>query len=72
MVKSKREAEARSYVCPACKQSVPVEVHRHKTLGVFVPEWGPGACQHRDCPDFRLNPRDKHATSATSSTATTS
>lgn len=58
MVKAKRNSEA--YVCPACKQSVPAAVHRHKTLGVFVPVWGPGACQNRDCADFRLDPREKH------------
>ncbi len=58
MVKVKREVDA--YVCPTCKQSVPAAVHRHKTLGVFVPMWGPGACQNRDCPDYRLNPKSKH------------
>lgn len=54
MVKVKRKPEV--YVCPACKQSVPAAVHRHKSLGVFVPVWGPGACQNRDCPDYRLDP----------------
>lgn len=54
MVKMKRKPEA--YVCPTCKKSVPTGIHRHKTLGVFVPVWGPGACQNRDCPDFRLDP----------------
>lgn len=57
MVKMKREREA--YVCPTCKKPVPTEAHRHKTLGVFVPVWGPGACQNRDCPDFRLDPNRK-------------
>nr|WP_237545552.1 hypothetical protein [Streptomyces sp. SID1046] len=60
MVKRKRGSE--SYACPTCKQSVPVAIHRHKTLGVFVPVWGPGACQNRDCPDFRLDPGDKRST----------
>jgi tellurite resistance protein TerC len=59
MVKVKRKSEA--YVCPTCKQSVPAAVHRHKTLGIFVPVWGPGACQNRDCPDFRLDPNRKHS-----------
>ncbi|MCJ0871201.1 hypothetical protein MTF69_17865 [Streptomyces sp. AP-93] len=59
MVKMKRKREA--YVCPTCKKSVPVTVHRRKTLGVFVPMWGPGACQNRDCPDFRLDPHHKHS-----------
>ncbi|GHB26159.1 hypothetical protein GCM10010346_57280 [Streptomyces chryseus] len=58
MVKMKREVDA--YVCPTCEKSVPAAIHRHKTLGVFVPVWGPGACQNRDCPDYRLDPRGKH------------
>lgn len=58
MVKMKRKAGA--YACPTCKQSVPAAIHRHKTLGVFVPVWGPGVCQNRDCPDYRLDPRGKH------------
>ncbi|MFD3513676.1 hypothetical protein [Streptomyces sp. NPDC058657] len=58
MVKLERKPKA--YVCPACQQSVPAAIHRHKTLGVYVPEWGPGACQNRDCDDFRLDPKDKH------------
>ncbi len=58
MVKKKLEAEA--YECPACKQSVPVVLHRHKTLGVFVAVPGPGTCQNRDCPDYRLDPKHKH------------
>lgn len=60
MVKMKRKPEA--YVCPQCKKSVPAAVHRHKTLGVFVPVWGPGACQNRECPDYRLDPNRKHST----------
>ena len=60
MVKVKRKSEA--YLCPTCKKPVPAAVHRHKTLGVFVPVWGPDACQNRDCPDFRLDPRHKHST----------
>ncbi|MEY9992968.1 tellurite resistance protein TerC [Streptomyces sp. V4I8] len=61
MVKTKRKPEA--YVCPTCKKSVPAAVHRHKSLGVFVPVWGPGACQNRDCPDYRLDPNRKHSSS---------
>ncbi|GAA2484998.1 hypothetical protein GCM10010393_14870 [Streptomyces gobitricini] len=57
MVKMKRESE--TYVCPTCQESVPVALHRHKTLGVFVPVRGPGACQNRDCPDYRLEPDRK-------------
>ena len=40
------------YVCPVCKQSVDTVVRRHKTLGVFVPLWGPGPCQNRACAAF--------------------
>ncbi len=58
MVKMKRKREA--YVCPVCKKPVPTAVRRHKTLGVFVPVWGPAACQNRDCPDFRLDLHRKH------------
>lgn len=59
MVKTKRKSEA--YVCPTCKKPVPAAIHRHKTLGAFVPVWGPGACQNRDCPDFRLDPHGKRS-----------
>ncbi|MFD9437195.1 hypothetical protein ACFWBR_02635 [Streptomyces sp. NPDC060006] len=37
------------YVCPGCKQSVDTVVRRHKTLGVFVPLWGPGPCRNSRC-----------------------
>lgn len=37
------------YVCPVCKQAVDMVVRRHKTLGVFVPLWGPGPCRNPDC-----------------------
>jgi tellurite resistance protein TerC len=59
MVKMKRKSEA--FVCPTCKKSVPAAVHRRKSLGVFVPVWGPGACQNRECPDYRLDPNRKHS-----------
>ncbi|MER5873246.1 hypothetical protein [Streptomyces sp. NPDC002044] len=60
MVKTKSAVD--SYVCPTCKQSVPSAVHRHKSLGVFVPTWSPGACQNRDCASYRLDPgRKPHA-----------
>ncbi|MEU9190889.1 hypothetical protein AB0D14_41625 [Streptomyces sp. NPDC048484] len=36
-------------VCPVCKQSVDTVVRRHKTLGVFVPVWGPGPCRDSRC-----------------------
>lgn len=49
-----------TYTCPTCKQSLPATPHRPKTLGVFVPVWGPGTCQNINCPDYRLDPRRKH------------
>ncbi|WP_413758929.1 hypothetical protein [Streptomyces sp. MMBL 11-3] len=36
-------------VCPVCEQSVDTVVRRHKTLGVFVPVWGPGPCRDPGC-----------------------
>jgi hypothetical protein len=37
------------YVCPVCKQPVDTVVRRHKTLGIFVPVWGPGPCLNSEC-----------------------
>ncbi|MER5533842.1 hypothetical protein [Streptomyces mirabilis] len=37
------------HVCPACRQPVTTVVRRHKTLGVFVPVWGPGPCHNPEC-----------------------
>jgi hypothetical protein len=36
-------------VCPACGQPVATIVRRHKTLGAFVPVWGPGPCRNPKC-----------------------
>ncbi|MFE7750047.1 hypothetical protein [Streptomyces sp. NPDC057428] len=41
-----RQAE---YACPACKQPVETVIERHKTLGIFVPHWGPGPCHNPEC-----------------------
>ncbi|WP_327117027.1 hypothetical protein OG206_17380 [Streptomyces sp. NBC_01341] len=41
-----RQAE---YACPACKQPVETVIERRKTLGIFVPRWGPGPCHNADC-----------------------
>ncbi|GAA3905159.1 hypothetical protein GCM10022244_14140 [Streptomyces gulbargensis] len=44
-------------VCPVCKQTVDTVVkRRHKTLGAFVPEWGPGPCRNVDCPEYLEEP----------------
>jgi hypothetical protein len=37
------------HVCPACRQPVSTVVRRHKTLGAFVPVWGPGPCHNPEC-----------------------
>ncbi|TXS12494.1 hypothetical protein EAO68_22720 [Streptomyces sp. wa22] len=44
-----RQAE---YVCPACKQPVATVPARHKTLGIFVPHWGPGPCHNSGCGSY--------------------
>ncbi|MGW1593652.1 hypothetical protein [Streptomyces sp. NPDC002343] len=36
-------------VCPVCGQPVENVVKRHKTLGAWVPVWGPGPCRNRGC-----------------------
>ncbi|MFF9767390.1 hypothetical protein ACF1GT_12365 [Streptomyces sp. NPDC014636] len=38
-------------VCPVCGQPVETVVKRHKTLGAWVPLWGPGPCRNPDCAD---------------------
>ncbi|WP_411101941.1 hypothetical protein [Streptomyces sp. cmx-4-9] len=42
--------------CPACGGAVDTVVRRHKSLGVFVPEWVPGPCRDREC--LRYAPPD--------------
>ncbi|MFI0963023.1 hypothetical protein ACH4S8_16725 [Streptomyces sp. NPDC021080] len=37
------------HVCPECGQPVATTVHRYKTLGAWVPKWGPGPCRNPDC-----------------------
>ncbi|MGW3496425.1 hypothetical protein [Streptomyces sp. NPDC001020] len=39
-------------VCPSCGQPVATVVRRHKTLGAFVPVWGPGPCRNPACPEY--------------------
>ncbi|TLS42256.1 hypothetical protein FE633_31770 [Streptomyces montanus] len=41
------------YVCPVCGQPVDTVVHRHKTLGVVVPLWGPGPCKNPECEAYK-------------------
>lgn len=56
-------------LCPACKQHVDMIVkRRHKTLGAYVPVWGPGPCHNADCPEYleppghaeHIEPREHH------------
>ncbi|MFD5819466.1 hypothetical protein [Streptomyces sp. NPDC127038] len=49
------------HVCPACGQPVATVVHRYKTLGAWVPRWGPGPCRNPDCADFAHEPGHGHA-----------
>lgn len=42
--------DSEEHVCPACGQPVETVVKRHKTLGAWVPVWGPGPCHNSDCP----------------------
>lgn len=37
------------HVCPVCGQPVATVVRRHKTLGAWVPVWGPGPCRNPTC-----------------------
>lgn len=37
-------------VCPACKSPVTTEVTRHKTMGIYVPQWKSGPCHNPRCP----------------------
>lgn len=39
-------------VCPVCGQPVETVVRRHKTLGAWVPVWGPGPCRNPECPAY--------------------
>lgn len=38
--------------CPACGRHVDRVVGRRKSLGVFVPHWGPGSCRNPGCPAY--------------------
>ncbi|MFF4353328.1 hypothetical protein [Streptomyces sp. NPDC001530] len=51
------------HVCPSCGQPVATVVRRHKTLGAWVPVWGPGPCRNPKCEasvdESPQEPRDK-------------
>ncbi len=53
MASTERQTGRRAeYVCPACKQPVATVPARHKTLGIFVPHWGPGPCHNAECSSY--------------------
>ncbi|MFE3513775.1 hypothetical protein [Streptomyces sp. NPDC059166] len=53
-----RQAE---YACPACKKPVATVLARHKTLGIFVPQWGPGECHNPACHRYSGSEEDATA-----------
>lgn len=59
MARTERQTDRQAeYVCPACKQPVASALVRHKTLGVFVPHWGPGPCHNPDCHSYEAGTED--------------
>ncbi|MFE7767322.1 hypothetical protein [Streptomyces sp. NPDC057438] len=63
MSKTEHEASSqRLLVCPVCKQRLEMTIKsRHKTLGVFVPVWGPSPCHNPDCPKHLEKPETDQA-----------
>ncbi|MGW2645436.1 hypothetical protein ACWC2T_11085 [Streptomyces sp. NPDC001393] len=41
--------DSEDHVCPVCGQPVETVVGRRKTLGAWVPVWGPGPCRNPGC-----------------------
>ncbi|MQY34827.1 hypothetical protein SRB17_27970 [Streptomyces sp. RB17] len=41
--------DSEDHVCPVCGRPVDTVVGRRKTLGAWVPVWGPGPCRNPDC-----------------------
>ncbi|GAA3375411.1 hypothetical protein GCM10020367_43110 [Streptomyces sannanensis] len=52
------------FVCPACGQAVETTVHRHKTLGTYVPIWAPGPCRNPKCSEYTGELPEEPATGA--------
>ncbi|MFJ4524937.1 hypothetical protein ACIP4Y_28970 [Streptomyces sp. NPDC088810] len=46
-----------AHACPVCGQPVETVVKRHKTLGAWVPVWGPGPCRNADCARYDATDR---------------
>jgi hypothetical protein len=61
MSKAAHETDPRgTQVCSVCKHPLEMTIkRRHKTLGIFVPVWGPGACHNPDCPEYLEKPEHK-------------
>ncbi|MGV0100136.1 hypothetical protein [Streptomyces californicus] len=58
MASKERETRQRAaFMCPTCKQPVRSEIHRHKSLGIFVPVWRAGPCENPDCADCAADER---------------
>ncbi|MGV9316980.1 hypothetical protein ACWDR0_33110 [Streptomyces sp. NPDC003691] len=47
-----------AFRCPECGEPVETVMRRHKTLGAFVPLWGPGPCRNRDCAEYAGHAED--------------
>ncbi|MCX4988526.1 MULTISPECIES: hypothetical protein [unclassified Streptomyces] len=48
------------HACPVCGQPVATVVHRYKTLGAWVPRWGPGPCRNPECEAYTDAPGHRH------------
>lgn len=57
MASTERQTDRQAaYACPACKKPVDTVLARHKTLGIFVPHWGPGPCHNPECHRYGESP----------------
>nr|WP_229869078.1 hypothetical protein [Streptomyces inusitatus] len=45
--------------CPACGEPVGTVIERRKTLGAFVPFWGPGPCRNSACAEYAGAPSER-------------
>ncbi|QJS10051.1 hypothetical protein HKX69_11395 [Streptomyces argyrophyllae] len=45
--------DSEGHACPVCGQPVETVVKRHKTLGAWVPVWGPGPCRNPGCATYK-------------------
>ncbi|MER6856184.1 hypothetical protein [Streptomyces pilosus] len=40
------------HVCGSCRHPVDTVVERHKTFGMYVPQWTAGPCHNPDCEHY--------------------